>query len=83
MTIIFELQNTINSGIDENLFSLEETKSLISLLESFDEVLALFDFSLLTEVAIPENIQLLGTQRIDAKINKNWNEADRIRDEIE
>jgi hypothetical protein len=39
MTIVFEYQGYINGGIDDELFSLEEAKSLIDLLKIWDEVL--------------------------------------------
>lgn len=39
LTIVFELHSWINSGIDEELFSLEEKKALIGLMQSWDEVL--------------------------------------------
>lgn len=83
MTIVFEYQSYINAGIDEDLFSLEESKSLIALLRSWDEVLALLDFSLLeVPEEIPNEIQALGADRAEAKMQKNWGEADRIRDEL-
>ena len=81
MTIIFEFQSYTNSGIDDELFSLEEAKSLIDLLRSWNEVVAIFDFSLLeNSEIIPEEITKLALDRIDAKIAKNWAEADHIRD---
>ncbi len=49
---------------------------------SFDEVLGVFDFSLLDEMTVPAEILELGTKRLEAKLEKNWSEADRIRDEI-
>ncbi len=83
MTTIFEYQSYVNSGIDESLFSREETKSLIDLLNSWNEVLAIFDFSLLEVTAIiPKEIEALAVARIEAKNSKNWAEADRIRDEL-
>jgi cysteinyl-tRNA synthetase len=83
MTIVFEYQNYINSGIDDEIFSLEESKSLIDLLRSWDEVLGLLDFSLLMNtLEIPETIQKLALDRYDAKLAKNWTEADKIRDEL-
>lgn len=39
MTLVFEFQTYINSGIDESLFSLEEAKSLVDLIKSWDEVI--------------------------------------------
>lgn len=83
MTIVFELQSYINTGIDDALFSLEETKSLISLLESWNEVLAILDFSLLEQIEIiPKEIEALAVARAEAKITKNWSESDKIRDEL-
>jgi cysteinyl-tRNA synthetase len=83
MTIVFEYQGYINTGIDDESFSLEEAKSLIDLLKSWEEVLWILNFSLLesTEEA-PEEITKLALDRVDAKIAKNWWEADAIRDEL-
>ena len=83
MTIIFEYQSYINRGIDEQVFRMEEMKSLIDLMKSWDQVIAILDFSLLenTEI-IPREIEVLGIARTEAKIQKNWVEADKIRDEL-
>ncbi len=83
MTTVFEYQSYINRGIDEQAFRREEMKSLIDLMRSWDEVIAIFDFSLLenTEI-IPKEIEALAVARIEAKSAKNWTEADKIRDEI-
>lgn len=83
MTIVFEFQSYVNSGIDDELFSLEETKSIIHLLESWNQVLAILDFGLLdSNIAIPKEIEALAVARTEAKIAKNWWEADKIRDEL-
>jgi cysteinyl-tRNA synthetase len=82
MTIIFEFQNYVNSSIDEELFSLDEAKSLIDIMKSWNEVIAILDFSLLEWENIPENIAKLAEARMLAKNLKDWKEADRIRDEI-
>ncbi len=83
MTIIFEIQSYINSGIDSEGFSKEEAKSLFDLLKQFDEVIGILDFSILTETnEMPGNIRELALLRMVAKSAKNWWEADRIRDEI-
>jgi len=82
MTIVFELQGYMNSGIDDETFSLEEAKSLRDILSSWNEVLAILDFTLLESETLPEDIQKLALDRYDAKIAKNWAEADRIRDEL-
>lgn len=83
LTVLFEYQSYINSGIDEELFSHEEAKSLHDLLESWESVLAIFDFSPFHDQAsIPEAITKLAEARILAKNLKDWTEADRLRDEI-
>lgn len=82
MTIVFEFQTYVNSGIDDDAFSHEELKSLLQILQSWDEVIGILDFSLLESEEIPEDIFELAKKRIVAKYEKNWAEADRIRDEL-
>jgi cysteinyl-tRNA synthetase len=84
MTIVFEYQTYINTAIDDEIFSLEECKSLISLMQTWNEVLAIFDFDILesNEVAPNEVIALLAL-RNEAKLQKNWPEADKYRNEID
>lgn len=60
MSIFFEYQSYINAGIDDQMFKQEEVRSLIDLLRSWDEVLAIVDFSLLEgQEAIPKEIEAL------------------------
>ncbi len=82
MTIVFEFQGYVNSGIDEELFSPLEARSLVDLMRSWNEVIGIFDFSLLESESLPADIQALALDRYDAKMAKNWAEADRIRDEL-
>jgi cysteinyl-tRNA synthetase len=82
MTIVFELQTYINSGIDDDLFSHEELKSLIHLIQSWNEVIGILDFSLLQSESVPAEITALALARIESKLAKNWTEADKIRDEL-
>lgn len=82
MTTVFELQGYVNSGIDDETFSLEEAKSLRDILKSWNEVLGILDFTLLESETLPEDIQKLALDRYDAKIAKNWADADKIRDEL-
>ncbi len=82
MTIVFEFQSYVNSTIDKDLFSLDETKSVIDLLKSWNEVIAILDFSLLESESIPKEIEALAAARTEAKLEKNWTEADKIRDEL-
>ncbi len=84
MTIVFEYQTYINTAIDDELFSLEECKSIIDFLKTWNEVLAIFDFDLLesTEI-VPNEIIALLAERNEAKLQKNYKESDRIRDELD
>ncbi len=83
MTVVFEFQNYINSGIDDDLFSLEEAKSLIDLMKSWDEVIGIFDFSLLENTdTTPPEIQILLDERALAKSIKDYKRSDEIRDTI-
>lgn len=82
MTIVFEFQTYVNSGIDDDLFSHEELKSLIHLIQSWDEVIGILDFTLLQSESVPTDIEALAVARVAAKIEKNWAEADKIRDEL-
>lgn len=84
MTLIFEYQTYINSGIDDEAFSLEECKSIIELLKAWNEVLAIFDFKLLeSNEVIPKEIEALLAERNEAKMNQNYTVADRIRGELD
>ncbi len=84
MTIVFEYQTYINSGIDDELFSLEECKSMIDFMKTWNEVMAIFDFDLLeTTEIIPNEIIALIAERNEAKMNKNYKESDRIRDALD
>jgi len=82
LAIVFDCFGFINSGIDNNSFSLEEKGAIIDLLHSFDTVLGLFDFSLLDFTEIPAEIELLLIQRNEAKAQKNYPLADSLRDQI-
>ncbi len=84
MTIVFEYQTYINTAIDDELFSLEECKSIVDFLKTWNEVLAIFDFDLLrSNEVVPNEIIALLAERNQAKFNKNYKESDRIRDELD
>lgn len=82
LAIVFDCFGFINSGIDSNAFSLEEKNAILDLLHSFDEVLGLFDFSLLESVEVSEEIEGLLSERNEAKAQKNYPLSDSLRDMI-
>lgn len=82
MQLIYEYQTYINTGIDDELFTAGECQSLIGLMQSWDAVVAVFDFSLLESESLPIEISKLAEARMLAKSLKDWAEADSIRDEL-
>jgi len=63
---------------DKNLSETEKKNLLLD----FDKILGL-GLANLKPAEIPENIKILASQREEARKNKNWDEADKIRKEIE
>jgi cysteinyl-tRNA synthetase len=82
MQLIYEYQTYINTGIDDELFTAGECQSLIGLMQSWDAVVAVFDFSLLESESLPADISRLAEARVLAKTLKDWAEADHIRNEL-
>ena len=82
MQLVYEYQTYINTGIDDSLFTAWECSSLIGLMQSWNEVVSIFDFDLLTSESLPADISRLAEARILAKTLKDWAESDRIRDEL-
>ncbi len=83
LTVIFTFQKTINAGMDENTYSQAEIDAIKDFLKNIDEVLGIFDFSLLDKnEEIPQEIQELAEKRAQAKQEKDWNTADSIRDTL-
>ncbi len=74
-------------GILWTMFKEPESKELYSLALEFDKILGL---SLATakqpdesaEPEIPENVKAIAEERWSARINKNWAESDRLRNEL-
>ncbi|MDD2487417.1 MAG: cysteine--tRNA ligase [Candidatus Gracilibacteria bacterium] len=80
---VFDLVKYVNSGIDDNLFNSAEIDAIIGVFKTFNEVLNVFDFNIFEEQEpIPENIIKLLEQRNAEKSAKNFEMADKLRDEI-
>lgn len=82
LAIVFDSFGYVNSGIDAGLFSSEEVSSILDLFRSFDSVLGLFDFSVLEDTEIPEDIQSLLAERNAAKQARDYALADSLRDQM-
>ena len=77
---LFEMIKSVNIIIDQSTISKKQGKKIIKLLQEFNEVLGIVPQK---EYEIPENISILVQKRETARENKNWQESDNIRNEIE
>lgn len=72
----------VNKSIREESFSLWELSSILDMFRTFNTVLAIVDFDILGDIDIPENIQKMFEERNNAKREKDFEKADKIRDEL-
>lgn len=83
IALIYELFKIINSRIDSSDLYVSEKEAIIELLKTIDSVITVFDFDLLTKKEeIPFEVQELLNRRLQAKMDKNYELADSIRDQI-
>lgn len=83
LAVFFTFNKFVNTWIREKEFSLEELKSIIEMFKTFDQVLWIFDFSIIeSEEIIPDEILKKLEERDNAKSEKNFELADKLRDEI-
>ncbi len=79
---IFKLVREVNAGLDRGEVSREDAEVVLGFLREADRVVgALFPFEERREEAPPEVLELLEA-RTRARKERNWAEADRLRDEI-
>ncbi|RMF54863.1 cysteine--tRNA ligase [Candidatus Woesearchaeota archaeon] len=76
---IFNFVKEINTLLGKNEISKENAEEILGLMKKFDSVLGVMDFG---EEDIPKEILDLVEKRQNARKEKNFAEADRIRDEI-
>jgi len=80
---MFTLIRETNSALQNDLLSGEETQAITELFNKFDTVLGVINFERRPpSTEIPVEVQALVEARSQARIDKNWMESDRIRDEI-
>ncbi len=83
LTTVFEFITLINRDIDNESLTTKEVSSVMDVLKSWDMVMGVIDWSLLDENVIPENIEALAQERVEAKKNKDFTRADELRKEVE
>ncbi len=83
LALFFWLNKFVNTSIRDELFSLEEIKSLLDFYKTINEVLDIIDFSILgKDIEIPEKILQKLEARNNAKQEKNFELADNLRSEL-
>lgn len=83
LTTVFEFITLINRDIDNESLTTKEVSSVMDVLKSWDMVMGVINWSLLDENVIPENIEALAQERVEAKKNKDFTRADELRKEVE
>ena len=79
LSVVFEMVKFVNSKISEN--EKMNVKFIEKSISSFDEFMEIFGLKVDNfELNLPEKIKNLIEKRKIARENKNWNEADKIRD---
>jgi cysteinyl-tRNA synthetase len=81
LAALFDLVREINGLCDENLLLKKDATKVLELLRKFNTVLAIFDFDQ-HEEQIPHELQEALEKRIQARKEKNWSQADSLRDYI-
>jgi cysteinyl-tRNA synthetase len=76
---IFDLIKEVNLLMEKNQISESDAENLISLLAEFDKILGVLE----REESIDEETQSLIYQREQARMDKNWALADKIRSQLE
>lgn len=83
LAVFFTFLKYVNTWIRNNEFALEELNSIIEMFKTFNQVLWIFDFQILDEeIEIPEKILKKLESRNKAKKDKDFELADKLRDEI-
>ncbi|MCJ7496573.1 MAG: cysteine--tRNA ligase [candidate division Zixibacteria bacterium] len=77
---IFDLVKEINKFLDEGDFSSQDAEKTSALIERFDSVLGILKRE---EITLDEKVVELIQRRNQARKDKKWEEADKIRKEIE
>lgn len=81
LAAVFEMVREVNALCDQDKVKGQDAAQVIELLKRFNAVLGVLSFDA-AEAAIPKELEEALAQRIAARQQKNWAEADRLRDLI-
>ncbi|MAW39320.1 MAG: cysteine--tRNA ligase [Kiritimatiellaceae bacterium] len=76
---LFDLVHTGNIALSNHAVSAKEAVALLGLWAELDIVLGLL---IPSDSSVPEEVEQLAALRVAARTDKNWEESDRLRDEI-
>jgi cysteinyl-tRNA synthetase len=82
LAVYHYLAKFTNTWIRDGDLSLEEIISIKDMFNTMNQVLWIFDFSILEEESIPKEILNKLEERNNAKKDKNFELADKLRDEL-
>jgi cysteinyl-tRNA synthetase len=83
LAVFHEFLKFVNSGIRNKEFCKQELQSFLDMFMTFNEVLAIIDFKILKENnKVPEEILKKFEERNEAKKEKDFEKADKIREEL-
>ncbi|PIN84755.1 MAG: cysteine--tRNA ligase [Candidatus Diapherotrites archaeon CG11_big_fil_rev_8_21_14_0_20_37_9] len=77
---LYDFQSRVNSIIAERVFSKDNADAILLFLKEIDFVFDFFEFKKKEEEALPQDLLNLIEEREKVRKEKNWGEADRIRD---
>lgn len=78
LAVLFDFIRTINKFIDKDGIGKNNAKAILRLMKEFNSVLGVIDFK--AKEILPQEILLLAKKREKLRAEKNFNEADKIRD---
>lgn len=82
LSVFFEFLTYSNKKIDSLELSIYEAESLFEMFKTFDSVFSFLDFEILEQEDIPKEIMDKFIKRNEAKAKKDFEIADRLRDEL-
>jgi cysteinyl-tRNA synthetase len=82
MAVVFNLVRESNAALHSGRLTSGGAAAVGSLFNRFDQVLGVVNFERSAAAEIPSDIQALIDARAAARAGKNWQESDRIRDEL-
>ena len=83
LVVFHEFIKYVNTWVSENAFSSEEKNSILDVFRTYNQVLWILDFSILEEILVPTEVLDKLELRNKAKEEKDFEWADRLRDEIQ